>query len=229
MTKIKPIALPMPFLPAALALVTSCATAKPFVADNTYDEPPPSAPLGANADDVFMRKPWEMWNVPSGKARFHRDAKILLPDSAESFKVGEVSVYAADGSDVQLDYSADGLGEHAQSRVSVRVSVYRAPADLETEWQAMERKRREKQGAASAEPWPLPDYYPRDTRQMAWTVPVGDSIPGPAFEQILLFHSGGWSVRFKITCPTEDRNAVEKQTLAFLRWLRATCLEAQPG
>lgn len=213
-------------LPVA-AVFAGCATAQPFVADNTYTEPPPSPRTGTAADDVFMRKPWEIWRVPTGKARYHREAKVLLPDSIETFKVGEISVYAPDGSDVQLDYASDGLGEHAQSRVTVRVSVYRAPSDLDTEWESVLRQRHEMQGAASATPFPLPDYYPRDTKQMAWLLPVGDGHSGPVFEQVVLFHSGGWSVRYKISCPAEDVATVGKRTRAFLRWIRATCLEGQ--
>jgi hypothetical protein len=204
-----------------VALV-ACAAPGPFVPDTTGKLPPASAREGGDANDVFMRAPWELWRVPSGTARYHRGTYLLLRDEAESFKVSEVSVYAADGSDVRLDYASIDLGSGSQSRVAISVFVYRAPGDLDKEWQSVgERMRRKWAGATAAESFPVPAHHPSDTRQMALIAPArpGETT-GATFAQTTLFHSGEWAARYEITCPAGDVAVVRTQVGAFLRDIR---------
>jgi len=207
---------------ACLALA-ACTTAGPVIPDTTDRIPPPSAREGANANDVFMRKPWEIWRVPGGTARYHREAFMLLPDDTESFKASEVSVYAADGSDVRVDYATVGLGAHAQSHESVSVFVYRAPGPLDGEWSSVvERVKRQHPGAKPAEPFPLARKHPPETKQMALTAlaDAGDKT-SDTFVQVSLFHQGEWAVRYEMTCPAGDVAAVRDVTREFLSSLRA--------
>jgi hypothetical protein len=208
--------------PTCLAFA-ACTTAGPVIPDTTERILPPSAREGANANDVFMRKPWEIWRVPGGTARYHREAFMLLPDDTESFKAGEVSVYAADGSDVRVDYATVGLGAHAQSHESVSVFVYRAPGPLDGEWSSVQdRVRRQHPGAKPAEPFPLPRKHPPETKQMA-LIALSDSgdKASDAFVQVSLFHQGEWAVRYEMTCPAGDVAAVRDMTREFLSSLRA--------
>jgi len=202
--------------------LAACAAPGPFVPDTTGKLPPASAREGGDAGDVFLRAPWELWRVPSGTARYHRGTYLLLRDETESFKVSEVSVYAADGSDVRLDYASIDLGSDSQSHVAISVFVYRAPGDLDREWQSVgERMRRKWPGATAAEPFPVPVHHPSDTRQMALIAPArpGEGT-GATFAQTTLFHSGEWAARYEITCPAGDMAVVRKQVGAFLRDIR---------
>jgi len=200
----------------------ACTTAGPVIPDTTGRVPPPSLREGANANDVFLRKPWEMWRVPGGTARYHRQAFILLPDDSASFKAAEVSVYAADGSDVRVDYISVNLGTHAQSQESISVFVYRAPGPLDGEWPTVvERFQRKYPGARSAEPFPLPDKHPPSTKRLALVVPGPAGDPNDdRFTEVVLFHQGEWAVRYEITCQAGDVEAARGLTQAFLRSLR---------
>jgi hypothetical protein len=207
-------------VPVLVAGIAGCATQRPFTADNMYDEPRPRAPVGAEAAEVFTRTPWELRNTSDGKARYQREAGLMLPDSAEAFSMGEVLVYATDGSDVQLVYRSSPLAESPESRAMVRISIHRPAADLDTEWKTFERKWHEKQAGTLVSPLGLPDNYPADAKRMAWTLPVGDGYGAPAFEQIVLFHSGGWDVRYKIAFPVGTLPEASKVISGFLRWIR---------
>jgi hypothetical protein len=208
---------------SACALPGGCASAGPFIPDATAKIPPPSARVGADADDVFMRKPWEIWQVPEGTARYHREAFMLLPDEFKSFKVGDISVYKADGSDVRLDYTSIEVGANSQSQETISVFVYRAPGTLDDEWKSVvDRARRERPGAKPAEPFPLPDRHPPDTKQMAMIVSNrADGQTDAIFVQLSLFHQGQWAVRYEITCPLVDVPVAREKTRAFLASLRA--------
>ena len=216
--------------PALIALLGTtciaagaCASGGPVIPDTTDKIPPPSAREGASANDVFMRKPWEIWRVPGGTARFHREAFVLLPDDATSFKAAEVSVYAADGSDVRADYASVDLGANSQSHESISVFVYRAPGSLDSEWASVvDRVKRQHSGARPSEPFPLPDKHPPGTKQMALIVPdrSGDKTRD-TFVQVSLFHQGEWAVRYEIACPLGDIAVTRDKTRAFLGSLRA--------
>jgi hypothetical protein len=210
-------------LGAACVVAGACATAGPVIPDTTEKVQPPSSREGANANDVFMRKPWEIWHVPGGTARYHRGAFLLLPDESQSFAAADVSVYAADGSDVRVDYASVGLGAHSQSRESISIFVYRASASLDGEWiSVVDRVRRQHAGAQPADPFPLPDKHPPETKQMALVAssPSGDSS-GDTYVQVSLFHQGEWAVRYEITCPATDVEAARDMTRSFLRSIRA--------
>jgi hypothetical protein len=202
--------------------LAACAASGPFVPDRTEKLPPASARENADANDVFMRAPWELWRVPNGTARYHRGTHLLLRDEYESFKMTEASVYAADGSDVRLDYTAIDLGSGSQSRVTISVFVYRARGDLDEDWRAVsDRLRRQWPGASPAEPFPVPARFPADTRQMALLVPARSGGGTRAtFVQATLFHSGEWAARYEIICPAVDQTVVRKKAGAFLRDLR---------
>ena len=216
--------------PLLLALVGAaglvpgaCTTAGPVIPDTTDKIPPPSAREGANANDVFMRKPWEIWRVPGGIARYHREAFVLLPDDSPSFTAADVSVYAADGSDIRVDYASVGMGTHSQSNETIHVFVYRAPGGLDEEWSAVvDGVWKKHPRAKPAEPFPLPDKHPSGTKQTAWVAfsDSGDSTSG-TFIQVLLFHQGDWAVRYEIECPAGDVAAARDMTRAFLGSLRA--------
>jgi hypothetical protein len=170
-----------------------------------------------------MRRPWEIWRVPGGTARYHREAFVLLPDESPSFTAADVSVYAADGSDVRVDYASVGLGAHSQLHESIHVFVYRAPGALDVEWSAVvDGARRKYPGAQTADPFPLPEKHPAGTQQMAWIASsdTGDST-SDTFFQVSLFHEGDWAVRYEIACPAGDVAAARDMTRTFLGSLRA--------
>jgi hypothetical protein len=205
---------------AACVAVAACTSSGPVIPDNRDRIQPPSAREGTNADDVFMRKPWEIWRVHGGTGRFHREALVLLPDDAESFKVSDVSVYAIDGSDVRLDYASVDLGAGSQSQESISVFVYRASGTLDDEWKSVaDRVKRIHTLAKATDPFPLPANYPRETRQMALVAPdrSGDMA---TFVQVTLFRQGLWTVRYEIACPYGDMAVARDKTRAFLRSLR---------
>lgn len=197
----------------------ACATPG-FVPDATTKVQPPSV-RDDDPNDVFMRAPWELWKVPNGRARYHRGTHLLLRDEYESFRVGDISIYARDGSDVRLDYTSVDLGAGSQSRATVSVFVYRAPGNLDEEWQSVtERMRRRWPGASPTEPFPVPPRHPPDTRQMAVIAPPSGGGTQPRFVQTTLFHSGGWAARYEITCAAEDVDVARKKVGAFLRDIR---------
>jgi hypothetical protein len=172
---------------------------------------------------VFLRKPWMLWHVSDRTARWHREAFMLLPDETESFKAAEVSVYAADGSDVRVDYVSIELGSSAQSRESISVFVYRAPGPLDSEWTSVvDRAKRKYAGAKPGQVFPLPDEHPPGTKQMALIAPVrtGDKTID-TFVQVMLFHQGEWAVRYEIACPVTDMAVARGVTRSFLGSLRA--------
>jgi len=200
----------------------ACTTAGPVIPDTTGRVPPPNLREDGTANDVFLRKPWELWRVPGGTARYHREAFMLLPDQSASFKAADVSVYAADGSDVRMDYVSVDLGTHAQSQEAVSVFVYRAPGPVDSEWPTVvDRIRHRNPGAQSAEPFPLPDKHPPATKRMAMVVPgtAGDHN-SDRFIEVLLFHQGAWAVRYEISCQAGDVEVARGLTQAFLRSLR---------
>jgi hypothetical protein len=212
------------FALGALCLAAGgCADAGPFIPDTTERIPPPSARVGASANDVFLRKPWMIWRVPTGTARWHREAFMLLPDETQSFKAADISVYAADGSDVRVDYVSIELGASAQAHESISVFVYRAPGPLDGEWTSVvDRANRKYAGAKPGKVFPLPEEHPRETKQMALIGPVqtGNKIID-TFVQVMLFHQGEWAVRYEITCPLTDIAVAREITRSFLGSLRA--------
>jgi hypothetical protein len=212
------------FALGALCLAAgACANAGPFIPDTTERIPTPSAREGASANDVFLRKPWMLWHVSDRTARWHREAFMLLPDETESFKAAEVSVYAADGSDVRVDYVSIELGSSAQLRESISVFVYRAPGPLDSEWTSVvDRAKRKYAGAKPGQVFPLPDEHPPGTKQMALIAPVrtGDKTID-TFVQVMLFHQGEWAVRYEIACPVTDMAVARGVTRSFLGSLRA--------
>jgi hypothetical protein len=193
-----------------------CATSGPFVADRTERVPAASAREGTTADDVFMRAPWERWRVPNGTGRYHRGMHLLLRDESGPFRVADIAVYAADGSDVRLDYASIDLGTGSQSRVSISVFVYRAPSPLDAEWrdvsQGMQRKWPR---ATPAQALPAPDRHPDEMLTMALLAP-GNGQTGGTFVQTYLFHDGAWAARYEIACAAEDLPVARPKMLAFL-------------
>jgi len=216
-----------PFLVALLGASClfpgACASVGPVIPDTTEKIPAPSAREGADANDVFMRKPWEIWRLPGGTARYHREAFMLLPDNASSFKAADVSVYAADGGDVRIDYVSIDLGADSQSHESVSVFGYRAPGPLDSEWTAVvDRARRQHPEAKSIDAFPLPEKHPPTTKQMALVEAMrSGGKASDTFVQVSLFHQGAWAVRYEITCPLTDIAAARDMTRAFLGSLRA--------
>jgi hypothetical protein len=205
-------------LSPALALL-ACASPG-FIPDTTGKLAPASQ--GGDPNDVFMRAPWELWRVPHGTARYHRGTYLLLREETESFKVSDVSVYAADGSDVRVDYASVDLGSGSQSRVSISFFVYRTAGDLDVEWRKVsEGMRRKWPGATAAEPFPVPRHFPSNTYQMALVAPVqiGDRTV-PTYLQTTLFRSGEWAARYEITCDATDVAVAGKKVGALLRDIR---------
>ena len=212
------------FALGALCLATgACANAGPFIPDTTERIPSPGTREGASANGVFLRKPWMLWHVSNRTARWHREAFMLLPDETESFKAVDVSVYAADGSDVRFDYVSIELGSSAQAREAISVFVYRAPGPLDGEWTSVvDRTKRKYAGAKPGEVFPLPEEHPPGTKQIALIAPVqsgGKTID--IFVQVMLFHQGEWAVRYEITCPLTDIAVAREITRSFLGSLRA--------
>jgi hypothetical protein len=201
--------------------VAGCAPMPPVVADTFYVKPPPQPPAGGAAVGMFQRLPWELELGPDGAVRYHHEAHLRLPDLVDSFRLTEILVYASDGSNVQLEYVSPSLGKPAEYRVVIQLAVYRAPAALATEWKSFEQRWHENPPGTLTEPLLLPADWPVDTKQMAWTIPVGDGREAPGFEERVLFQNGGWSVRCEITCAVEARAVAAKRIVAFLRSIRA--------
>jgi hypothetical protein len=214
----------IPVLPvlAGLALLTACANVGPVVPDNTERVPPPSAREGASAEDVFLRKPWELWRMPNGIGRYHREARMLLPDRIDVFQTSDISVFAADGSDVRADYISLDFGKGSQSREVISVFVYRAPAGLASEWASVSAGLRSKYpGAKPAQPIALPASYPRETGQLALVAPANPNEQiAETFVQVALFHEGPWAVRIEQVCDAADLDKVQRKTRFFLSDLR---------
>jgi hypothetical protein len=210
------------FALGALCLA-ACADAGPFIPDTTERIPPSSAREGASANDVFQRKPWMIWHVANRIARWHREAFMLLPDETQSFKAADVSVYAADGSDVRVDYVSIELGSSAQARESISVFVYRAPGSLDSEWTSVvDRAKRKYAEAKPGQVFPLPEEHPPGTKQMALIVPVQTADRTvDTLVQVMLFHQGEWAVRYEIACPLTDMVVAREVTRSFLASLRA--------
>jgi len=214
---------PRPPVSRALVLALGLGACAPpsLVADTTHKIPPASAREHGDPSDVFLRAPWELWRVPSGTARYHRGTHLLLRDELESFQVGDISIYAADGSDVRLDYTSVELGSGSQSRATVRVFVYRAPGSLDDEWRdATGRLQSTRPGATATEPFPVPPRHPPDTRQAAVIAPPSAGAPSGTFAQTTLFHVGEWAARYEITCAASDVPVARKKVGAFLRDIR---------
>jgi hypothetical protein len=215
-----------PFVPvlAGLTLFAACANVGPVVPDRTERVPPPSAREGGSAEDVFMRKPWEIWRMPTGKGRYHREAHVVLPDMTDVFKASDISVYAPDGSDVRADYVSLDVGKSSQWREMISVFVYRAPADLDSEWESVSADVQSKYpGSKPTQPMALPPAYPRATRQLALVAPAKPSEQlGETYVQVTLFHEGPWAVRIELVCDTADLETVQRKTRTFLKDLRAS-------
>jgi hypothetical protein len=169
-----------------------------------------------------MRSPWEIWRTPSGNARYHLEAFVLLPNESETFRVSDISVYASDGSDVRIDYTSIDLGSGSQSRVTISVFVYRAKGDVDREWSHVSSQlRRELSGGTSAEPFPLAARFPPETKQMAMVVPArAGETTGGTFVQASMFMKSGWAVRYHISCPVVDIAVVREKARSFLRSIR---------
>lgn len=194
--------------------VAGCARGGSVIPDHTAKVDP--ADERVSADDVFLRDPWELWRTPNGKARYHRGTFMLLPNAAEAFKVGDISIYAKDGSDVRLDYQAIDFGAGSQSEETISIFIARAAGDVEDEWSAaLQALRRQYPGAQAAEPFPIPVHYPADTRQAALLAKNVDR-----FVQVSMFRRAGWTVRYRIVCPAEDIAVAQQKSLAFLREVR---------
>ena len=197
-------------------LLASCAYGGPVIPDATERIAPPGTDDNADPNDVFLRPPWELWQTPHGRARYHRGTFLLLPNEVESFNVGDISVYAKDGSDVRLDYESVDFGSGSQSIESISIFVSRAVGELEQEWAGVvERLHRQHPGAEPTEPFPIPVHYPGSTKQAALV-----SKPDDRFVQVSLFRSAGWTVRYEIACPAEDIGPARKRSLAFLQGIR---------
>jgi hypothetical protein len=199
-----------------LLLVAACANGGPVIPDHSAKTTRVSTNDDANPDDVFLRAPWEQWRTPNGPARYHRGTYMLLPNAVESFKVGDISIYAKDGSDVRLDYHSVDFGSGSQSLGTIRVSVSPATGEGAQEWaSAADDLRRRHPGAETTEPFPIPVHYPADTRQVAFLLKRDDR-----FVQLSLFRHAGWTVRYEISCPAEDIAVARKTSLAFLTAIR---------
>ena len=200
--------------------LANCTTSGPFVPDMRERV---GGRQRITADDVFKRAPWELWRVPTGTARYHRETKMLLPDQLQSFEVREVSVYQADGSDVRIDYFSVDLGGGSQAQESIAVYVYRAPDSLDGEWKdVVEHTRRRWPGATTVTPLPVPEHHPEDTKAMALIAGArGGDLSQASFVQTMLFHVGTWAVRYDVICPAADVEVTREKTRTFLRSLRA--------
>ena len=205
---------------ASLVLCAACATAAPeYIPDTTERIAAPSATAPSNPEDVFLRKPWEIWRSPKHRFRFHKEAGVLLPDEDDAFRLNNVSVYAPDGSDVRVDYESVNLDPESQAQESISVFVYRAPTNLDQEWQSvLSRLQHEHPGAQPAEPFPAPAHHPAEIRQTALLVPSASDPP--TFHQTTLFHQGAWAIRYEIKCLSPDIPLARKKTAPFLTSLR---------
>jgi hypothetical protein len=211
-----PVRLPGPAIAAAitLSLLGGCVTAGPYVPDTSAKAAPERD--NGKPEDVFMRKPWEIWRGSHGIGRFHQEASVVFTDLVESFKISDIAIRAADGSDVRIEYVAIDLGEGSQSREIIRAFVYRPGMTLDQDLDAAARNAaRQMPGARETTPLPLPSNYPESTRELAWT-----SADQSGFFQVILLHQNGWAVRLEITCPTEDVPVARRYTPGFLRAIR---------
>jgi hypothetical protein len=204
-------------LPAALLVsLVGCMSGGSVIPDTRGKIAPVGTDENADPNDVFLRAPWELWQTPRGPARYHRGTFMLLPNQVESFKVGDVSVYARDGSDVRLDYQSIDFGSGSQSIESISIFIYRAAGEIEQEWASVvDRLQRQHPGAETAEPFPIPVHYPPNTKQAAFLVKRADR-----FYQVSLFRNAGWTVRYEITCPAEDVALARTRSLELLREVR---------
>jgi hypothetical protein len=201
--------------PVAL-LLAACASGGSVIPDNTAETTRIAGNDDPNPDHVFLRDPWEQWRTPNGNARYHRGTYMLLPNEAESFKVGDISVYAKDGSDVRLDYHSVDFGSGSQSIGTISVFLSRAAGEPQQEWsKVVEGFRQRHPEAQATEPFPVPVRYPADTRQAAFL--LGQQ---GRFAQVSLFRHAGWTVRYEIACPAEDIALARKTSLAFLTAIR---------
>ena len=206
----------VPGLVVPLLIVSACANVGPVVPDHSAKTTRIDGNDDSNPDHVFLRDPWEQWRTPNGNARYHRGTYMLLPNQVESFTVGDISVYAKDGSDVRLDYHSVDFGAGSQSLGTISVFISRASGETEQEWSAVVTRLRQRHaGAESTEPFPIPVRYPADTRQAAFLLKQEGR-----FVQVSLFRHGGWTVRYEISCPAEDIAVARKTSLAFLTAIR---------
>lgn len=203
-------------LVAPLLLLGACANVGPVVPDHSAQTTRIDGNDDPNPDHVFLRDPWEQWRTPDGNARYHRGTYMLLPNRVESFTVGDISVYAKDGSDVRLDYHSVDFGSGSQSLGTISVFISRAAGETEQEWSTvLAGLRKRHPGAVTTEPFPIPVHYPANTRQAAFlTAQQG------RFVQVSLFRHAGWTVRYEISCPAEDIAVARKTSLAFLAAIR---------
>jgi len=156
-----------------------------------------------------------------------------LPDEDDAFRLNNVSVYAPDGSDVRVDYESVNLDPESQAQESISVFVYRAPTNLDQEWQSvLSRLQHEHPGAQPAAavcrpppppppqgPTPAPaPRPPAEIRQTALLVPSASDPP--TFHQTTLFHQGAWAIRYEIKCLSPDIPLARKKTAPFLTSLR---------
>lgn len=203
-------------------LLGACAISGPVVPDPPGHASQPVVREAGSAEDVFMHRPWEIWRVSTGKARYHREAHIMIPDSFDVFQTNDISVYAADGSDVRADYVSVDFGKGSQSRETISVSVYRSKGNPDAEWESVKAKTSAKyRGATPAQPTTLPSSYPRDTNLFAIDVPSAADETGKDFVQVLLFHEGPWIVRIDLICGVSDLRTIQRKTRMFLDNLRA--------
>lgn len=194
----------------------ACANVGPVVPDHSAKTTRIDRNDDANPDHVFLRAPWEQWRTPNGNARYHRGTYMLLPNQVESFTVGDISVYAKDGSDVRLDYHSVDFGAGSQSLGTISVFISRATGDTQEEWSTVIGRLRDRHpGTEPTEPFPIPVHYPADTRQAAFLLKQQGR-----FVQVSLFRRDGWTVRYEITCPAEDIAVARKTSLAFLTAIR---------
>jgi len=199
-----------------LLLLGACANVGPVVPDHSAKTTRIDGNDDGNPDHVFLRDPWEQWRTPNGNARYHRGTYMLLPNQVESFTVGDISVYAKDGSDVRLDYRSVDFGSGSQSLGTITVYISRAAGETEQEWSTVLGGLRQRHpGAEMAEPFPIPVHYPADTRQAAFLLKQEGR-----FVQVSLFRRAGWTVRYEIKCPAEDIAIARKTSLAFLTAIR---------
>lgn len=205
-----------PTLVLPLLLASACANVGPVVPDNSAKTTRTDSSDDPDADHVFLRDPWERWRTPNGDARYHRGTYMLFPNQVESFSVGDIAVYAKDGSDVRLDYHSVDFGAGSQSLGTIRIFVSRATGEVQQEWATVVGDlRRRHPGATTTEPFPIPIHYPGDTRQAAFL--LGQE---GRFAQVSLFRHAGWTVRYEISCPAEDIAVARKTSLAFLTAIR---------
>jgi hypothetical protein len=199
-----------------LLLVGACANVGPVVPDHSAKTTRIDGNDDPNPDHVFLRDPWEQWRTPNGNARYHRGTYMLLPNQVESFTVGDISVYAKDGSDVRLDYNSVDFGAGSQSLGTISIFISRAAGETEQEWATVVgRLRARHSGNEPTEPFPIPVHYPANTRQAAFLLKQEGR-----FIQVSLFRHGGWTVRYEIACPAEDIAIARKTSLAFLAAIR---------